>query len=129
MNIPDIDLPRVVVIGAGFAGLKLARQINSNHYQLVLIDRNNFHTFQPLLYQVATAGLEPDSIAYPVRKTLRKKKNTYFRLTNVTSINRETCVVHADIGDLKYHYLVVATGAGNNFFGNSTIEANALPMK
>ena len=88
MNIPDIDLPRVVVIGAGFAGLKLARQINTNFYQLVLIDRNNYHTFQPLLYQVASAGLEPDSIAYPVRKTLRRKRNTYFRLTSVSSIDR-----------------------------------------
>jgi NADH dehydrogenase len=83
MNIPDTDLPRLVVIGAGFAGLKLARQINTNHYQLVLIDKNNFHTFQPLLYQVASSGLEPDSIAYPIRKTLAQKMNAFFRLTAV----------------------------------------------
>lgn len=129
MNIPDIDLPRVVVIGAGFAGLKLARQINSHHYQLVLIDKNNYHTFQPLLYQVASAGLEPDSIAYPVRKTLRRKKNTYFRLTSVQAINRAQKIIQTEIGDLSYDYLVIATGAGNNFFGNETIENNAMPMK
>ena len=129
MNIPDIDLPRVVVIGAGFAGLKLARQINTHHYQLVLIDRNNYHTFQPLLYQVASAGLEPDSIAYPVRKTLRRKKNTYFRLTNVKSIDRDQKVINTEIGELPYDHLVIATGAGNNFFGNDSIESNAMPMK
>ena len=129
MNIPDIDLPRVVVIGAGFAGLKLARQINTKHYQLVLIDKNNFHTFQPLLYQVASAGLEPDSIAYPIRKTLRRKKNTFFRLAEVQSIDTTEKIIQSDIGDLSYDKLVIATGATNNFFGNKTIEANAIPMK
>jgi len=129
MNIPDIDLPRVVVIGAGFAGLKLARQINTKYHQLVLIDKNNFHTFQPLLYQVASAGLEPDSIAYPIRKTLRKKKNTFFRLAQVKSIDSEAKILHTDIGTLNYDYLVIASGAGNNFFGNKTIEENAIPMK
>ena len=118
-----------MVIGAGFAGLKLARQINTNHYQLVLIDKNNFHTFQPLLYQVASAGLEPDSIAYPIRKSLAKKKNTFFRYTNVKSINSKTKVVDTTIGELKYDKLVIATGATNNFFGNKTIEENAIPMK
>ena len=129
MNIPDIDLPRVVVIGAGFAGLKLARQINAQQYQLVLIDKNNYHTFQPLLYQVASAGLEPDSIAYPLRKTLRRKKNTYFRLTSVSRIDRRSKTIYTGIGELKYNYLVVATGAGNNFFGNESIAANSMPMK
>lgn len=129
MNIPDIDLPRVVVIGAGFAGLKLARQINTSHYQLVLIDKNNFHTFQPLLYQVASAGLEPDSIAYPIRKSLRSKKNTYYRFAAVESINTAAKLVLTNIGKLRYDKLVIATGAGNNFFGNKTIEANAIPMK
>jgi NADH dehydrogenase len=129
MNIPDIDLPRVVVIGAGFAGLKLARQINTKYYQLVLIDKNNFHTFQPLLYQVASAGLEPDSIAYPIRKTLRKKKNTFFRLAAVNSIDSDAKRIDTDIGSISYDHLVIASGAGNNFFGNKTIEENAIPMK
>ena len=129
MNIPDIKLPRVVVIGAGFAGLKLSRNIDTNFYQLVLIDKNNFHTFQPLLYQVASAGLEPDSIAYPIRKILGRKKNTFFRLADVQKIQSDKKVVNTDIGDLKYNYLVVASGADNNFFGNKTVEANSLPMK
>ena len=129
MNIPDVNLPRVVVIGAGFAGLKLSRNINTNFYQLVLIDKNNFHTFQPLLYQVASAGLEPDSIAYPIRKILGRKKNTFFRLAEVQRIQSDEKVISTDIGDLNYDYLVIASGADNNFFGNKTIEANSLPMK
>ena len=129
MNIPDIKLPRVVVIGAGFAGLKLSRNIDTNFYQLVLIDKNNFHTFQPLLYQVASAGLEPDSIAYPIRKILGRKKNTFFRLAEVQKIQSDKNLVTTDIGDLKYDYLVIASGADNNFFGNKTIEDNSLPMK
>ena len=129
MNIPDVNLPRVVVIGAGFAGLKLSRNINTNVYQLVLIDKNNFHTFQPLLYQVASAGLEPDSIAYPIRKILGRKKNTFFRLAEVQRIQSDEKVISTDIGDLNYDYLVIASGADNNFFGNETIEANSLPMK
>jgi len=129
MNIPTIDLPRVVVIGAGFAGLKLARQINSNHYQVVLIDKNNYHTFQPLLYQVASAGLEPDSIAYPIRKILRKKKNTHFRMTAVKNIDLEAKIIDTSIGELAYEKLVIATGAGNNFFDNTSVEMGSLPMK
>jgi len=129
MNIPTIDLPRIVVIGAGFAGLKLARQINSNNYQIVLIDKNNYHTFQPLMYQVASAGLEPDSIAYPIRKTLRKKKNTFYRMASVFAIDRAHKTINTNIGSLVYDKLVIATGAGNNFFGNKSIEENAIPMK
>ena len=129
MNIPEIDLPRVVIIGAGFAGLQIARNINNDHYQVVLIDKNNYHTFQPLLYQVASAGLEPDSIAYPIRKVLRKKKNTFYRLADVESIDTNASCVKTNIGDISYNRLVIATGADNNFFGNKTIEANSLPMK
>ena len=129
MNIPKSSLPRVVIIGAGFAGLKLARNINNNQFQVVLIDKNNFHTFQPLMYQVATAGLEPDSIAYPIRKILRKKKNTFYRLTTVHNINLEAQILNTDIGELNYDKLIIATGATNNFFGNKNLEANAVPMK
>lgn len=129
MNIPDIDLPRLIIIGAGFAGLQLARRINTKEYQTVLIDKNNYHTFQPLLYQVASAGLEPDSIAYPIRKTLRNKKNTYFRLAEVNFIDIANNKVTTNIGELNYDQLVIASGAGNNFFGNTSIEANSMPMK
>jgi NADH dehydrogenase len=129
MNIPTIDLPRIVVIGAGFAGLQVAKHIDTAKYQLVLIDKNNYHTFQPLLYQVSSAGLEPDSIAYPIRKILRKKKNTYYRLTSVKHIDQDRSLLETDIGDLPFDKLVIATGADNNFFGNDTIAYNALPMK
>ncbi len=129
MNIPTIDLPRVVVIGAGFAGLQIAKKIDKDNYQLVIIDKNNYHTFQPLLYQVSSAGLEPDSIAYPIRKTLRNKKNTFYRLANVQHIDASLSTIKTDIGDLEYDILVIATGADNNYFNNELIEKNALPMK
>ncbi len=129
MNIPNSDLPRVIVIGAGFAGLEIAKNLNTDHYQLVILDKNNFHTFQPLLYQVASAGLEPDSIAYPIRKTLRSKKNTFFRLTEVENIDLKQSIVQTSIGDISYDKLIIATGATNNFFNNHSIEENALPMK
>ncbi|GGG38920.1 NADH dehydrogenase [Dokdonia pacifica] len=129
MNIPTIDLPRIVVIGAGFAGLQVAKKIDTNQYQLVLIDKNNYHTFQPLLYQVSSAGLEPDSIAYPIRKILHKKKNTFYRLTNVEHIDTEKSIIKTAIGDIFYDQLVIATGATNNFFGNDNIALHSLPMK
>jgi len=129
MNIPTIDLPRIVVIGAGFAGLQVAKTIDTSKYQLVLLDKNNYHTFQPLLYQVSSAGLEPDSIAYPIRKVLRKKINTFYRLATVAHIDQEKSIIQTDLGDLSFDKLVIATGAANNFFNNDSIEANALPMK
>jgi len=128
-NIPVIDLPRIVIIGGGFAGLKLARNIDTRYMQVVLLDENNYHTFQPLMYQVATAGLEPDSIAYPLRKTLKKKKRTHIRMTKVINIDTENQLVATTIGDLKYDYLVVASGAKTNYFGNKNIEQYAMPMK
>lgn len=129
MNIPTIDLPRIVVIGAGFAGLKFVRQINSKHYQVVLIDKNNYHTFQPLMYQVASAGLEPDSIAYPIRKIIKSKINVYFRMAEVNAIQLKEQIVSTSIGDLRYDKLIIATGATNNFFGNLGVEMDSLPMK
>jgi len=129
MNIPTIDLPRIVVIGAGFAGLKFVRQIDSRNYQVVLIDKNNYHTFQPLMYQVASAGLEPDSIAYPIRKIISAKANVFFRMAEVNSIQPTEQIVSTSIGDLRYDKLIIATGATNNFFGNASVEKDSLPMK
>ena len=129
MKIPKIDLPRVVILGGGFAGLKLARNINSKYFQTVIIDRNNYHTFQPLMYQVATAGLAPDSIAYPLRKTLKRKKNTFFRMAEVEQVNLEEKLVVTSIGAIKYDYLIVATGATTNYFGNANVEKYSMPMK
>lgn len=129
MNIPRVDLPRIVVVGCGFAGLKFVQTINSKQYQIVLLDKNNYHTFQPLMYQVATSGLEPDSITYPIRKIFKGKKRFHFRKTTVESIDAKKKEVHTTIGTIEYDHLVVALGATNNFFGNKDVERFAVPMK
>lgn len=129
MNIPRVDLPRIVVVGCGFAGLKFVQTINSRQYQIVLLDKNNYHTFQPLMYQVATSGLEPDSITYPIRKIFKGKKRFHFRKTTVEHIDTEKKEVHTTIGSIEYDHLVVAVGATNNFFGNKDVARHAVPMK
>ncbi|OEK07551.1 NADH dehydrogenase [Flavivirga aquatica] len=129
MNIPQSNFPRVVIIGGGFAGISFARKIANKNVQVVLIDKRNYHTFQPLLYQVSSAGLEPDSIAYPLRKILKNHKNTFFRLAEVESINSEKNELITSIGNLNYDYLVIATGTKTNYFGNKAIETHCMPMK
>lgn len=129
MNVPHRDLPRIVIIGCGFGGLKLAKSINTKNYQVVLFDKNNYHTFQPLMYQVASAGLEPDSIVYPIRKVFNKKENFHFRMAEVQEIDAEKKVLHTSVGTLDYDYLVMATGAVSNFFGMKNIEKYSMPMK
>ena len=116
MNIPRIDLPRIVVLGCGFAGIKFIQKIDSKKYQIVLLDKHNYHTFQPLMYQVATSGLEPDSITYPIRKIFKGKKRFHFRKTEVLNVDHDQKVVNTTIGDVQYDHLVVALGATNNFF-------------
>jgi len=129
MNLPKTSQKRIVIIGGGFGGISLAKKLKNLNAQVVLIDRHNYHTFQPLLYQVSTSGLEPDSIAYPIRKVLKRLKNFHFRLASVEKINPDTKEVHTNIGDLTYDYLVLATGTKTNFFGNKNIEKFAMPMK
>lgn len=129
INIPKTELPRVVVIGGGFAGLKLCQKVDTKAFQLVLLDRHNYHTFQPLLYQVATAGLEPSSISGPLRKLFKTKKNFYFRLAEVEEIEVEAKRVVTSLGDLEYDYLVVANGAKTNYFGNEANYEGAFPLK
>lgn len=129
MNIPQIDLPRILVIGCGFAGLKFCKNIDGNKYQVVLIDMKNYHTFQPLLYQVASSGLEPDSIVYPIRKIFKGKKNFFFRLAKTKKIDTNHKKVTTSIGTLRYDKLVIATGATSNFFGMKDIQKFAMPMK
>ena len=129
MNIPKSDLPRIVIVGGGFAGLQLAKNIDSRRFQIVLFDKNNFHTFQPLLYQVATTWLEPDSIAYPLRRTLQGKKNVFFRMGEVEAVRSDNQTIETTLGELQYDKLILATGATNNFFNNASIEENSLPMK
>jgi len=129
MNIEEVSRKRVVIIGGGFCGLQLAQDLLKSEYQVVLIDRNNYHQFQPLFYQVATAGLEPSSIAFPFRKIFHDEKNFNFRLADVTGIETETKMVNSSIGSIAYDFLVIATGADTNFFGNQRIREKALPMK
>ena len=127
--LPEIKFPRIVIIGGGFAGLALAKGLKKQKVQVVLIDKNNFHQFQPLLYQVATSGLEPDSIAFPFRKQISNYKNVVFRLAEVEEIKTENKTIYTDKGSLSYDYLVLATGTTTNFFGMKTVEENSLGMK
>jgi len=127
--LPQSDLPLVVVIGAGFGGIELVRYLPSDRFRVLLIDRNNYHTFQPLLYQVAIGGLEPDSVAYPVRKIFSGRKNFYFRLTEVTGIDLKTKQVSTSIGVTGYDYLVIATGSKANFFGMDDVKNNSISLK
>ncbi|ALJ04226.1 NADH dehydrogenase [Pseudalgibacter alginicilyticus] len=129
MNIPKTSYPRIIIIGGGFAGVALAKKLSKQEVQVVLMDKNNYHTFQPLLYQVSTGGLEPDSIAYPIRKILQTFPNFHFRLANVEKIDTVENKVLTNIGELKFDYLVVASGAVTNYFGNSEIEKNSMAMK
>lgn len=129
MNIPKNSFPRIVIIGGGFAGIALAKELSKQELQVVLLDKHNYHTFQPLLYQVSTGGLEPDSIAYPIRKILKDFPNFYFRLAKVQEINSESKKVLTNIGELKFDYLVIASGSTTNYFGNASIEANSMTMK
>lgn len=129
MNIPDSKHPRLVIIGGGFAGIALAKKLKNKDFQVVVIDKHNYHNFQPLMYQVATGGLEEGSIAYPIRKILQNHKETFFRMAKVERVDLINKKVHSDIGSIYYDYLVIATGSTNNFFGNKEIEANSLVMK
>ncbi|MFS4467684.1 NAD(P)/FAD-dependent oxidoreductase [Maribacter sp. 2210JD10-5] len=129
MNIPRSSSPRIVIIGGGFGGISLAQKLSKKDVQVVLLDKNNYHTFQPLLYQVSTGGLEPDSIAYPLRKVLIGYENFFFRLAEVTEIIPEKKILNTTIGELCYDYLVIATGSKTNFFGNTELEKNAMAMK
>lgn len=122
-------MKRIIIIGGGFAGLKLARELKNTDNEIWLIDKNNFHQFQPLFYQVATAGLEPSSISFPLRKVFQGYKNVHIRVTEVTSIDPDKNSISTPIGDFTYDKLIIATGATTNFFGNKSIETNSIPMK
>lgn len=128
-NIPESDKKRLVIVGGGFAGLKLATKLSGSNYQVVLIDKNNFHQFQPLFYQVATSGLEPSSISFPLRKIFQKSKNVIIRITEVSAVNRTKKEVITSLGPIPYDYLVIAIGADTNFFGMKRIREKAIPMK
>jgi len=129
MNIPLTASPRIIIIGAGFAGISLAKKLNHLDVQIVLLDKLNYHNFQPLMYQVATGGLDAGSIAYPIRKIFQSYDDFYFRMTAVQSIDTHSQKIHTDIGEVFYDYLIIATGSKTNFFGNKEMERNAMSMK
>lgn len=129
VNIPVTSKPRVVIIGGGFAGIELAKGLRNAEVQVVLIDKNNYHTFQPLLYQVATSALEADSIAYPFREIFGTQKNLIFRMAEVIRIKPEQNSVETSIGDIAYEYLIIAVGSKTNYFGMEDFRNNARPMK
>lgn len=121
---------KIVIVGAGFAGLRLAQSlINHPNYEVYLIDKQNYHQFQPLMYQVATARLEPASISFPLRKVFQKAKNVRIRITKVSKINFEEKFVNTPIGDFDYDHLVISIGCTTNYFGNKSIKKFAYPMK
>lgn len=129
MNIPETKLPRIVVIGGGFGGVSFIKSLRKEAVQVVLFDRHNYHSFQPLLYQVSSASLEPDSIAYPLRKIFRKSTDFHFRMAKVNKIDPDLKKVYSDIGELSYDYLVIATGTQTNYFGNENVQKYSMPMK
>lgn len=120
---------KIVIIGGGFGGIELAKKLKSQNVDIVILDKHNYHTFQPLLYQVATGGLEADSIAFPIRKIFKGQKNLKFRVTEVKKVVPEENKLETTIGDYHYDYLVIATGSTSNFFGQTEISQNAMPMK
>ncbi|TZF82800.1 NAD(P)/FAD-dependent oxidoreductase [Pedobacter sp. BS3] len=125
----DHKFPKVVIVGGGFGGIELAKKLRGREVHVLMLDRHNYHTFQPLLYQVATGGLEPDSIAFPLRKIFKGQKNFTFRNTEVKQIFPERNVVDTSIGEIGYDYLVLATGSDTNFFGSKELEHYTMPMK
>jgi NADH dehydrogenase len=127
--VPKSSKERIVIVGGGFGGLKLAQKLSRLDYQVVLIDRNNFHQFQPLFYQVATSGLEPSSIIFPFRKIFQRRPKFLFRLATVEGVDSGNNTIDTTLGAMSYDHLVIATGAGNNFFGNENIARYAMPMK
>ncbi len=130
----EIDLPntkrkRVVIIGAGFGGIQLAKELKNSPYQVVLIDKNNFHCFQPLMYQVATSRLDAESIIYPIRKIFRKQKHFSFRMASIKEVIADENKVIIGKREVAYDYLVIATGAKTNFRKNEGLIVSAMPMK
>src|SRR5215216_7863261 len=122
-------LPHVVIVGAGFGGLETAQRLRNAPVQITLIDRQNYHLFQPLLYQIAIAGLVPSQIAYPLRTIFRRQKNLTFQMGEVTSIDFDACYVRSNGSVIAYDYLVLAVSGQTNFFGLQAVKENGFQLK
>jgi NADH dehydrogenase len=129
INLPESNLPRVVIVGAGFAGITLAKGLSNSKYQVVILDRHNYHQFQPLLYQVAMSGIEPSSIAFPLRRLFRGKKNVHIRVAEVHTILPEEKHLMTNEGRVNFDFLVLAHGVTTNYYGNKDIETNTYSLK
>ena len=129
LNIEKGNKKRIVIIGGGFSGLNLAKKLRNSGLQIVLIDKNNYHQFPPLIYQVASAGMEPSSISFPFRKIFAHRHDFYFRMGELRAIFPEKKIIQTSIGKVDYDYLVLAAGSTTNFYGNKNVEADAMPMK
>ena len=129
MALENSKRQRVVIIGAGFAGLRIARDLNDTNYEVFLIDRHNYHQFQPLMYQVATARLEPSSISFPLRKIFQHTKNVTIRIAEVQRVDTGKKLLYTSVGEIAYDRLIIALGCTTNYFGNTRIQSNSFPMK
>ncbi|WP_297764345.1 NAD(P)/FAD-dependent oxidoreductase [uncultured Muriicola sp.] len=123
------EISKIVIIGAGFGGIELAKALRNKPIEVLLIDQHNYHNFQPLMYQVATGGLEPGSIAYPVRRIFRRNKNVTFRMAEVQEVVPTENKLLTSIGEIRYDYLVIATGSQNNFFNFEPVKDQLLTLK
>ncbi|MFZ4860627.1 NAD(P)/FAD-dependent oxidoreductase [Sphingobacterium sp. Mn56C] len=129
LNRSERSFPRVIIIGGGFGGVEVARKLKDKEVEVLMIDRNNFHTFQPLMYQVATGTLAADAISFPIRKMFKSQSNFRFRMAEVIHIDKDKKEVQTSVGTYDYDYLVIASGATSNFFGNKEVAKYSLPMK
>ena len=129
LNIKKDNTKRIVIVGGGFGGLQLANGLKGTPYQVILIDKNNYHQFPPLIYQVASAGMEASSISFPFRRNFQHRKNFYVRMAELRAIFPEKKLIQTSIGKVEYDYLVLAAGTTTNFFGNRNVERKAMPMK
>lgn len=131
----EMDIPakgerkRLVIVGGGFGGLKLARKLKSNKFQIVLLDKKNHHIFQPLLYQVATAGIEPSAISFPFRKVFKKRDHFHIRICEAERVIPEENLLETSIGAVAYDYLVISTGCDTNYFGNTAMGEHTMALK
>ena len=124
-----MEKEKIIVIGCGFGGLQFVKNLKRNIYDILIIDKVNHHQFQPLFYQVAASQIEPATISFPLRKIFQKRDDVRIRLATVDSLDNKEKVVKTSIGDFPYDFLIIATGAKTNYFGNKEIEENSLSLK